>query len=465
MEPLPLALLSLCLGLVIGGGVAALIVVALRARDKHIQETSTDLPDGLAAVLEGMEDAAAVVDTSFLLTATSTAADWLGMHSGTTLENQDLRSLVREARTSGVPEIQTLRIRVGEVSTETRLVSARAICLGGRLTLLTVRDISEAERVEQMRHDFVANTSHELKTPVGAVTLLAEAIEMAADDPDQVRNFAGRLHGEALRLGNLTTRIMNLSRLQSADGLSETRRVSIDEVVASAVDGHVVQAESAGVELVRGGERGLYVRGDVQILTDALGNLVANAIAYSPAGSRVGVGVKRVDDAVELSVSDQGIGIIEADQARIFERFYRADQARSRRTGGTGLGLSIVKHAVQRHGGDVRLWSRPGRGSTFTITLPLTSAPAEPEAPKRPKRRKGEGGGKAKRKKSLDGAATPEKDGVKPPKHEGSKPRKKEVAVDALSMAEAKPAQQRVAARVDRDQAGTAPVSEGEDQA
>lgn len=393
-----LSLLSLCLGLVIGAGITALIVVAYRARDKHIQETSTDLPDGLAAVLESMEDAAAVVDTSNLLTATSHAAGWLGMRAGESLENQDLRALVRTARESGVSETQTLRIRTGSVSTETRLVSARAMVLGGRLTLLTVRDISEAERVEQMRHDFVSNTSHELKTPVGAVTLLAEAIESAADDPDQVRHFASRIQAEALRLGNLTTRIMNLSRLQTADGVSETRVVSIDEVVAASVDAHTVQAEGASVELVRGGERGLYVRGDVQILTDAVGNLIANAIAYSPAGSRVGVGVRQDEAAVEISVSDQGIGILEEDQHRIFERFYRADQARSRRTGGTGLGLSIVKHAAQRHGGDVRLWSRPGRGSTFTITLPLTAPPVDDDAAARSQKKK------KKKKASKTGA-------------------------------------------------------------
>ena len=380
MNSLELSLLSLCLGLILGGGIALLIVVAYRTRDKHLQESSTELPDGLALVMEGMADAAAVIDTSNLILATSKAAGWLGFRAGATLQDQELRALIKEARTSGVPETHSMRLRIGDVSTETRLVSARAIALGGRLALLTVRDISEAERVERMRHDFVSNTSHELKTPVGAVTLLAEAIESAADDPEQVRHFASRLQAEALRLGNLTTRIMNLSRLQSTDSLAETRAVSIDEVVAVAIDMHAVTAEARGVDVIRGGDRNLFVRGDVQVLSDAIGNLIANAIAYSPTGSRVGVGVKRVGDAVEISVADQGIGIDEAEQTRIFERFYRADQARSRRTGGTGLGLSIVKHAVQRHGGDVRLWSRPGRGSTFTVTLPLTPPPGTEES-------------------------------------------------------------------------------------
>ncbi|WP_094770436.1 ATP-binding protein [Microbacterium gorillae] len=389
MTSTQLAIFALVLGLVLGAAVTIALVLALRARDRLRQETDTHLPDGIAAVLAGMDDAAAVVDNSFRLVATSTAADWLSLEAGSGLASPELRDVVRASRSSGLSETQTLRLRVGELSREARLVSARATVLGPALTLLVVRDISEKERLEQMRHDFVANTSHELKTPVGAVTLLAEAIDMAADDPDQVRVFAARLQAEARRLGGLTGRIMNLSRLQTSDDLAELRDVSVDEVVAAAVDAHGVQASGAGVEMIRGGDRGLFVRGDPQILTDAVGNLIANAIAYSPAGSRVGIGVKRVDDVIEIAVSDQGIGIAEADQQRIFERFYRADQARSRRTGGTGLGLSIVKHAVHRHGGDVRLWSRPGRGSTFTILLPAAAGPdAERSAKKRPKRGK-----------------------------------------------------------------------------
>jgi two-component system sensor histidine kinase SenX3 len=271
--------------------------------------------------------------------------------------------------------------------------------------LLVIRDITERERVEQMRRDFVANTSHELKTPVGAVSLLAEAIESAADDPDQVRNFASRLSAEASRLALLTSRIMNLSKLQSADELTEERVVAVDEVVASALDAHAIQAKSAGVEVVRGGTRGLYVRGDAQVLGEAVGNLIANAIAYSTVGSSVGVGLKLVDGVVEIAVTDRGIGIAEGDQDRIFERFYRADQARSRRTGGSGLGLSIVKHAAQRHGGEVVLWSRPGRGSTFTLRLPQTDPPAD-QVPRKPKRGKRRAAG-AKAAKTANVSKTP----------------------------------------------------------
>lgn len=388
MDTTQLALLALLAGVAIGGSVAALIVAALRARDRAIGETSLVIPDGVRDVLHGMDDAAIVVDTSSTILAASSAAAPFGLVESSVLSEDGLRLLARRARDTGLPASETMRLRRGAAPAEPRLVAVRATRISPRLSLLVLRDITERERVEQMRRDFVANTSHELKTPVGAVSLLAEAIESAADDPPQVRIFAGRLTAEAARLSQLTSRIMHLSRLQSADELTEARVVSVDEVVAAAIHAHSIAAASAGVELVRGGERGLHVRGDSQVLSEALGNLVANAIAYSPSGSRVGVGVKLVDGVVEVAVADRGIGIAEGDQDRVFERFYRADDARSRRTGGTGLGLSIVKHAVQRHGGEVRLWSRPGRGSTFTIRLPLTDPPDDIPTKKKPRKKK-----------------------------------------------------------------------------
>ncbi|MGW8484587.1 sensor histidine kinase [Microbacterium sp. NPDC055903] len=370
-----IALLALALGVLIGAGLVLLLLLAYRARAKAEQEMSTTVPQGAAEVLASMDDAACIVDASGLVLAHSAAAAWFGIEIGATLDNSELRQLVRSVRTSGVSNTETMRISRGGSTLDPRLVSARASIVGARLTLLIIRDVTEQERLDQVRRDFVANTSHELKTPVGAVSLLAEAIESAADDPQQVRVFAARISAEASRLGQLTGRIMSLSRLQAADGLSDVAYVAIDEVITASIEAHAVQADSAGVELVRGGDRGIWVRGDAQILIEAVGNLIANAIVYSPKGSRVGVGVKADDDVVEVAVADQGIGISEADRERIFERFYRADEARSRRTGGTGLGLSIVKHAVQRHGGEVRLWSRPGRGSTFTIRLPRSTAP------------------------------------------------------------------------------------------
>lgn len=382
-----IALLAIGIGALLGAAVVLLVLWAYRARAHVQEEASRDIPDGAAEVLAAMDDAACVVDGSGLVLAASKAAARFGVSEGSTLENPDLRRLVRGVRAGGASHTENLRIGRG-ARLDPRLVSARASALGAQLTLLIIRDVTEQERLDQMRRDFVANTSHELKTPVSAVVLLAEAIETAADDPDQVRDFAGRISAEAARLGQLTGRIMSLSRLQSAEGVDDLAPVPIDEVIASSIEAHIVQADSAAVRLVRGGDRGAWVRGDVQILIEAVGNLVANAIVYSPSGSRVGVGVKVDDDVVEIAVSDQGIGISEADRERIFERFYRADDARSRRTGGTGLGLSIVKHATQRHGGEVRVWSRPGHGSTFTMRLPRIEAPDTGREGKRRKTKK-----------------------------------------------------------------------------
>ena len=372
MDSTQLATVALAIGALLGGGLAALVLLALRARDRARVEASLELPDGTRSVLQGMDEVAVVIDASLLIAAASAPAELFGMHEGSTLPGDELRTLVRTARRADRPESATLRLRRG---VELRLVTARASIITPRLALIVIRDITEHERVEEMRRDFVSNTSHELKTPVGAITLLAEAIDSAAEDPEQVRRFAARLSAEASRLGQLTSRIMNLSRLQSADDLTELRDVSVDEVVAAAIESQSIAAGAAGISIVRGGVRGAYVRGDVQVLTEAIGNLVANAVAYSPPGAQVGVGVKADESVVEIAVTDRGIGIPESEQQRVFERFYRADQARSRRTGGTGLGLSIVKHAVQRHGGEVELWSRPGRGSTFTVRLAAIDPP------------------------------------------------------------------------------------------
>lgn len=224
-----------------------------------------------------------------------------------------------------------------------------------------------------MRRDFVANVSHELKTPVGAIQLLAETVEAGADDPDFVRDYSGRMRKEARRLGVLVQEIIELTRLQEGDALAEPEVVDVDDVVAEAVDRVRVEADGRQITLVAGGTKGLRVRGDAALITTAVRNLLDNAIRYSEPRTRVSVGVSldaEDPDIVRIAVVDQGIGIPKEEQERVFERFYRVDKARSRATGGTGLGLSIVKHVAADHGGTVELWSAPGRGSTFTLVLP-----------------------------------------------------------------------------------------------
>ena len=399
---MPGSLLAIFVGIAIGTLVTLVIVGAFRLRARAAATANPQIPTAVTAMLDVLEDAAVVTDASGVVLAASPSSRWLGAVAGKHLAQEELRELMKQARRSGRSPAQTMRIRVSRVSSDTRLVIGRAAAISEEFIAIFVRDISEQERVQQMRQDFIQNTSHELKTPVGAIGLLAEALVMAADDPDQVRHFSERVSAEADRLGQLTARIMNLSRLQAADELIDVSDVSIDDVVARTVDAHATTARAADVEIITGGQHGVHVHGDARVLIEALSNLLSNAIAYSPEGSHVGIGVKHEGEIVEIAVTDQGLGISEADQKRIFERFYRADQARSRHTGGTGLGLSIVKHAIQRHGGEVRLWSREGQGSTFTIRLPV-GGPLTGAMPVKPDKKKKKL--KDKKKRAADRAA------------------------------------------------------------
>lgn len=243
--------------------------------------------------------------------------------------------------------------------------------LGEGYTVVEAADTSDAVRLEATRRDFVANVSHELKTPVGAVGLLAEAVLDAADDPAEVHRFATKILKESTRLGALVTELIALSRLTGAERLPELCAVEVDDVVREAMARARISAESAGIEITVDEPSGLEVEGDRTLLVTALSNLLENAVAYSPPEASVSVS-RRLgpDDMVEIAVTDRGIGIAPEHQKRVFERFFRVDPARSRATGGTGLGLAIVKHVLANHGGEVRLWSSPGTGSTFTMRLP-----------------------------------------------------------------------------------------------
>jgi two-component system sensor histidine kinase SenX3 len=263
--------------------------------------------------------------------------------------------------------------------------------LGDGFVVVDATDTSAAVRLEAVRRDFVANVGHELKTPVGALAVLAEAV-LDADDPDEVAHFATRILNESHRLGALVTELISLSRLQGADRLPELVRVDVDEVLAEALNRVRVPAEAAasvGGDEAGSGTRGrflldaasgLEVAGDRTLLVTALANLLENAVAYSPEGTPVSVRRRRQGDRVEISVTDRGIGIAPEHQLRVFERFFRVDPARSRATGGTGLGLAIVKHVAANHGGEVRLWSEPGVGSTFTLRLPAVGTGSADEA-------------------------------------------------------------------------------------
>jgi two-component system sensor histidine kinase SenX3 len=343
-------------------------------------------------MIEVIRHGAVVVDRSGEVVLANAAARSMGVVRSGRLAVPDLRSLAsscqadQEAR-HAIVDLPSGRLGRGPLAV---LVQAALLDAEEQHVAMLIEDVTESRRLEAVRRDFVANVSHELKTPVGALTLLAEAVADAADSPAEVRRFADRMQHEGSRLGRLVTELIELSRLQGADPLPDARVVSVERMVAEAVDRTRLAADKAGISVVSGGERGLAVRGNESQLITALANLVDNAIAYSPPGTRVAIGMRRragtggeSGDSVEISVSDQGIGIGEADLERVFERFYRADPARSRATGGTGLGLAIVKHIATNHGGSVSVWSVEGSGSTFTVRLPAAGRTVPLSAPSR----------------------------------------------------------------------------------
>jgi two-component system sensor histidine kinase SenX3 len=346
--------------------------------------TAPVLPEGAADVLNVLASASVVLGPDGSLIKTSPAAHAFGLVRGRELVHAELRAMAVEAASLGLVRERELELPRGPFGRGRLVVFARVAPLGENLTLVLVEDRTEARRVEEVRRDFVANVSHELKTPIGALSLLAEAVTDAADDPDAVRHFANRMQRESMRLSKLVQEIIDLSRLQVADALHPPEPVGIDDVVSDAVDRCRLAAGAKAIDVVIGGDSGAVVYGDHALLVTAVRNLVDNAISYSAENTKVGVGLRRAEGIIEIVISDQGLGIAPADQERIFERFYRVDPARSRATGGTGLGLSIVKHVAANHGGEVTLWSLPGQGSTFTLRLPETlqpsaKSPAEPD--------------------------------------------------------------------------------------
>jgi two-component system sensor histidine kinase SenX3 len=305
----------------------------------------------------------------------------LGVVRGTRLAVPALVELAHAVR-AGAPGRADVRL-ADEISGEApRQLGAHAVPLeqgAAAPVALVLQDVTEARRVEEVRRDFVANVGHELKTPVGALSLLAEAILGASDDPEAVQRFAARMEHEADRLGRLVRELIDLSRLQGGEPLPELRPVDVDTVLAEAVDRTRMAAGAKDIEIAVGGQEGLVVRGVEPQLATAVTNLLANAVAYSPERTRIALAARARGGFAEIAVTDSGIGIPRQDRSRIFERFYRVDQSRASSTGGTGLGLAIVKHVASNHGGSVSVWSEEGLGSTFTLRLPL--APDQTSAP------------------------------------------------------------------------------------
>jgi two-component system sensor histidine kinase SenX3 len=363
------ALLAGLLGAAVGA--ASVLAWRLSEAEQRAVPPAPDAPvaPAVTSVLAALRSSAVVVGPDDVVLKASAPAYALGIVRGNRLAVDALLALVQQVRRDG-------EIREEEfVLTRSRgrsqhHVAARVAPLGSRMILALVDDRTRERRLEAIRRDFVVNVSHELKTPIGAIALLAEAVGEAADDPAAVHRFAGRMRNESERLTRLVQQIIELSRLQGDDPLEEPAVVSVDAVLERSLDRSRVDAQAKEISLERAGEHGLEVLGSGEQILSAIGNLVENAVAYSPEGSRVVVTAHNDGSMVLLTVSDQGVGIAPTEIDRIFERFYRVDPARARTTGGTGLGLSIVKHVAATHGGDVKVWSVQGEGSSFTLSLP-----------------------------------------------------------------------------------------------
>ncbi|WP_127842955.1 sensor histidine kinase [Actinomyces wuliandei] len=365
----------------VAGAVAVRVLGGARGRGRYQdspQSGGLAGTDTVVAVLAALSSTVVVLDEDDEVLRASASAYTYNIVRDDAVADPAVAAMVATVRAAGSPQEAPVTVARGPVSGAGQFyLQVRVAGLGQGRVLVLAEDRTAARRVEEMRRDFVANVSHELKTPVGAIALLAETVEEGARDPSLdpgfVSDYAGRIRKEARRLEVLVHEIIELTRLQEGDALEEPEEVELDEVVAEALDRVRVEAEACQVELVSGGVPGLRVRGDTALITTAVRNLLDNAVRYSAPRSRVAVGTsldERDDGLVRIAVVDQGVGISKNEQDRVFERFYRVDRARSRSTGGTGLGLSIVKHVAADHGGAVEVWSAPGRGSTFTLVLP-----------------------------------------------------------------------------------------------
>jgi two-component system sensor histidine kinase SenX3 len=357
----------------VGFGLGAVIVggSVLRIRRNVLDkfEQAQSLSDGAAELLEVLSAAALVLNPANLAVRATQGALAFGILQNRTLTSPDLVELVNKTRESNTIEALDVELTTG-LSKDKVYITARAANIGDGNVLLIVDDRTESKRLDETRRDFIANISHELKTPIGAISLLAEALADAAEDPEAVAKFSKSLRKESKRLSGLIKDVIQLSRIQSAEIVTNAEIVDLSTVVMEAVDRNSFRAENRGLKISYDAPEGVEVVGDPEMLTVAVKNLIENAIIYSDEGASVGVGLRSVDNVAEITVTDSGIGIANSDQGRIFERFYRVDPSRSRKTGGTGLGLAIVKHVALSHNGEVKLFSKPGVGSTFTLRIP-----------------------------------------------------------------------------------------------
>lgn len=385
MNPSVIVLLSIGLGIVVGGLFVFAVFMAKKAGEARAEAMRPRIPNSALDVLDQLPEAAILLDSALsTVYANPTARDERIDIDHRTLGSPEFLKEMRGVIRHGAPYL-----RMPEDSTESMRI--RAFRVNKRFVAVLVDDIGEQQRVNNMRRDFIANVSHELKTPIASMSLLAEAIEQAADDTAMVEQFSRSLIKESRRLGELSRDIIYLSEAQSELVPVERETVDIRNLVRSEVEAHRNFAERRKVEIVltepADTEKPAELLGRASSLSIAVANILSNAIRHSPEGGRVGIGLQFTPSGFDIAVTDQGPGISKELQPRVFERFFRVDGSRARDSGGTGLGLSIVKHTMRAHGGDVTLWSQPGVGSTFTLHLPLHEKLSEEKPRKRGKRK------------------------------------------------------------------------------
>ncbi len=366
---------------VVACGLALPVISWVRGRIARYRQATdaganqvTTVSQVLHLAVQGSPTALTVLDRSQEIVMSNPAAHEMSLVHDRAVNPEvwETAQEVFEDKETRTVDIAIPKRRTGHRVTQVRAVIKPLTLNDGRFVIIYGTDESENVRMESARRDFVANVSHELKTPVGGIALLAEALLQDPGDQETVEYFGNKVYKEANRMADMVSELISLSKLQGAEALPEMEPLAVDDLVDEALSRNHLAAEARSIELNRGASVGVQVKGDRSLLVTALSNLVSNAINYSPEKMPVSVSQKVVDGGVVLiRVTDRGIGIAPDDQKRVFERFFRVDQARSRQTGGTGLGLAIVKHVVANHGGNIKLWSRPGTGSTFTIELPI----------------------------------------------------------------------------------------------
>ncbi|CAB4562105.1 unannotated protein [freshwater metagenome] len=340
-------------------------------------ERSNLVAPSLVAALKALDRESIILDSSGYIRYETNKISLLNLAKDNKILSEELLALVRVVRRTGKTQEGSIEVARGPIGEGKRDLQITAALIDNEgAVLVIIDDEGEKQRIDAIRRDFITNISHELKTPIQALSLNSDALLEIKDEPDKVVLFANKIKTQTIRLNDLVKEIINLSKIQDSDPLDMAHNVEISNVIAEAVDQCEVLAEARKISINLDGVQNAVVVGNREQLVMAVHNLVENAINYSSEGTNVVISSKLDDGLIEILVKDQGLGIAEENLDRIFERFYRVDPARSRATGGTGLGLSIVKHVITNHGGEVKVWSSMGVGSTFAIRLPIANESA-----------------------------------------------------------------------------------------